>query len=486
MLAQVDPPKVAVKQEPGPPGAPGEEFREFLERTRAAGLRVIVMRDAPGDLLWLQELDVLAPEEQAEAVSRVAADLGWELQDTGAFFPRKRSFLLYRDRALLKIDLHTQFIDRALIYMDAAGPIARAMQEPDGITCLSHADWWAHVVVHTILGKVRLSGKYKRRLSDRLLTPDELAGVLERARGFGLADVLAAVARDPVATLSDARIVADLRRRARRRLWLRAFNLPRELWFRTMWRAGRMLGLRRGFTIAFIGPDGAGKSTSIGAFADLFAAMQIPVRRAYMGPWEYSILPTDKVLRHFGAGPLDDTVPDEFTGLTRAAKVVKAIVKRYVWYTHALVDMFARYLIRVYGHLLLRRTVLLDRYMYDILIGYHNAPVRNAAALRRFMCAIFPRPDFVILLDNDPRVIWERKKEYSLELIEDSIARYRKLAEARAFDVVNTILPPRELAEAFVRANWRRMIRLRRDRSLWQKLAGPFSRARGEARRAPA
>lgn len=446
-------------------------FLGFLHAAGAAGHRVVVMRDAPDDLATLGELDLLVRAEALEGVIRLAEQGGWVLQDTGVFFPRKVALMRYHDRRLLKLDLHTAFIDRALIYMDAEAAIERARTGPDGALYLAPEDWWLHVVLHIILGKPNVPEKYRARLGAWHPEQHDRATIIAGAQALGLDGAIRPVLDDALATLDDPARLAELRRRVRARLWRNPGNALREARVRLAWSLGRPLGLRRGFTIAFIGPDGAGKSTMIETFAQAFAGMQIPVRSAYMGPWERGILRTRKLLRRFGAGPADELVPPHFTGLQRSIKTLKALIKRYAWYGHCLADMTARHLVRVLPHLLLRRTVLLDRYVYDLMVGFYNAPVENSKALRRLICRLVPRPDFVILLDNEAETIWRRKQEYDLETIQVALDRYRALAREHGFHVVRTDRPAGVLVEEFVQAHWQRMVTLRRDRSVWQRRA---------------
>ena len=51
----------------------------------------------------------------------------------------------------------------------------------------------------------------------------------------------------------------------------------------------------------------------------------------------------------------------------------------------------------------------------------------------------------MILLDNDAEVIWQRKKEFSLTLIESSLRRYREAAQAYGMIVIKTARPPEQL-----------------------------------------
>jgi hypothetical protein len=67
------------------------------------------------------------------------------------------------------------------------------------------------------------------------------------------------------------------------------------------------------------------------------------------------------------------------------------------------------------------------------------------------------------LLDNDAEVIWSRKKEFSLALIQSSLARYRKVASEYGMIVIKTNRPAAELVSELIEQRWRDFVRLRRD-----------------------
>jgi hypothetical protein len=69
----------------------------------------------------------------------------------------------------------------------------------------------------------------------------------------------------------------------------------------------------------------------------------------------------------------------------------------------------------------------------------------------------------LILLDNDAEVIWQRKKEFSLTLIESSLRRYREAAQAYGMIVIKTERPPEQLVGDLINRHWRNFVRMRRD-----------------------
>jgi hypothetical protein len=380
-------------------------FEQAFDTLNAAGVKVCVLRDDPAELGTVEEIDVLiAPAQDALAISHLEK-LGWKLLDTGVFIPGKRAMVILRQDALLKLDIHLALIDGPLIYMDWRWLIDRAA--PFGTIWLPTREaWLLHVLLHVILGKSVLEEKYRCRINRVLEGPLDRDSMLHQADRYGLGPLIREVMADPVGKLSQPEQVSRYRRRARRRLLIRhPANAARWLMFGLAWSVGQWLGGRRGVFIAVLGPDGSGKSTFIEELQAYCRRLEIPTRSAYLGPWDRPILPTSEVIRIFGANPLDDIpgTSDDYPMNTRVSKLLKGLIKRYAYYFNCLIEMWARYARLVFPHLLLRRLVIGDRYVHDLAVGFRNVIVRNSPVIRSLVIWLQPRPDFLIVLQNDPR-----------------------------------------------------------------------------------
>jgi thymidylate kinase len=180
----------------------------------------------------------------------------------------------------------------------------------------------------------------------------------------------------------------------------------------------------RPFTVAILGPDGAGKSA---VTAQLPAALPFPSRRVYMGVnLEASnlVLPSTRLLLHIkrrlGERPdLAPSSPEAATGPgTGGRRRLPAMVRRVghtltllgeEWFRQA---MIWRYLRR--GEVvLLDRHFLFDYYFADVAPGVPRPLTRrfHGFLLRR----VYPRPDLVVVLDAPAEVLYSRKGEGTLE-----------------------------------------------------------------------
>ena len=207
------------------------------------------------------------------------------------------------------------------------------------------------------------------------------------------------------------------------------------------------------FTVALIGPDGAGKST-IGR--KLQEISPLPIKYVYMGVNLESsnlVLPTTRLLlevkRARGQRP-DITVPRDayfqsqtrkkFTkrlaeGAKAALRMVNLMAEE--WFRQMIVWM---YMLRGY-HVLFDRHFYFDYYDHDIANTDPKRPL--SSRLHGFMLQkLYPRPDFVIFLDAPSEVLFARKPERTIDILESKRQEYVRLREVmKDFAVVDVSQP---------------------------------------------
>jgi hypothetical protein len=142
---------------------------------------------------------------------------------------------------------------------------------------------------------------------------------------------------------------------------------------------------RRGLSVALLGPDGAGKST----LADgLKGSSVFPVRLVYMGLTG-------------GALPYIDFLL--LPGLVQLGRI------GVLW---------SRYLRGLY-HQVRGRLVVFDRYIYDAMTPHPERLNWYRRATRWIDGHTCPGPDLVLVLNAPGQVMYERKREYTPDMLED-------------------------------------------------------------------
>ncbi|HLC75336.1 MAG TPA: hypothetical protein VJH88_05810 [Candidatus Nanoarchaeia archaeon] len=179
-------------------------------------------------------------------------------------------------------------------------------------------------------------------------------------------------------------------------------------------------------TICFIGVDGAGKGTVIGALADHFTSRNVDVKTYYFG-WK-PFLPTTRILSALFK-KRDYKITEQFNKhRSQRMSIVKEMALAYYF-----IEYFARYL---YVRASRRHAVLLfDRYFYDIYAHYDYGAASRVMPL---LLRLFPRPAHLFVLDVAPDVAHQRKPEMAVELLKRHRNHYLTLAQKLKARVVST------------------------------------------------
>ena len=218
------------------------------------------------------------------------------------------------------------------------------------------------------------------------------------------------------------------------------------------------------FTVAFIGPDGAGKTT---VTRHLEETLSIPVKYLYMGvsfSSSNTTLPTTRLVhaikkRHAGnADYEDDTTHTESPRGHQQRKGLLSTVRGSIratlrmilrlseeWYRQGLSTYY-----KFRGYV-----VIYDRHFFADYYGFDFASDQREQPLSRrihgyMLEHLYPRPDLVIYLDAPGEVLFARKGEKSPEMLEDRRQKYLTLCNnTKDYMIVDaTQQPEKVIADA--------------------------------------
>lgn len=176
---------------------------------------------------------------------------------------------------------------------------------------------------------------------------------------------------------------------------------------------------RKGLIVAFMGTDGSGKSTIINSLPSIIGNTFSGSTIDYYH-WRPGFLHPEKKLTKEGE-VVSHVQPHTQKPLGRLASFAKL-----VFYT---LDYTLGYIGRVYWQAAKGHLVIFDRYYYDFYID----KIRYRLSISNFFIRLFqifiPKPDVTFLLVGDAMQIYERKKELSLEEVQeqmDTLLRHQK------------------------------------------------------------
>jgi hypothetical protein len=181
-----------------------------------------------------------------------------------------------------------------------------------------------------------------------------------------------------------------------------------------------------GCWIAFMGPDGSGKSFVLNAAAREFAPSFRTVRGFHLRPGLIGRRPENqRPVTGLQGQPPRGTIPS-------IAKVLE------LW-----LDYVLGYLGRILLGLIRTELLLFDCCFYDLLVDSRRIRYGGPPSLLRAGARMSPRPDLVILLDAPPEVLRSRKQDAPAAEAARQRAAYLELAASLPNAVVvNAAQPP--------------------------------------------
>ena len=176
-----------------------------------------------------------------------------------------------------------------------------------------------------------------------------------------------------------------------------------------------------GLLVAFVGPDGVGKSTVISRVKHIVSK---PFRREKVFHWRPGIIRKGQLQ----VGPVSPHQHPPRTALKSSAFLLVQFI-----------DYWLGYILRIRPLLARSTFVLFDRYFYDIQTDPLRFRFGGPMWLPRLLGKFVPRPDLLFVLDAPERAILDRKQELGFQEIQRQRAEYGLLTkQLRNTTVIST------------------------------------------------
>ena len=181
-----------------------------------------------------------------------------------------------------------------------------------------------------------------------------------------------------------------------------------------------------GMTVAFLAPDGTGKSTVIEGINKTCSGSFYGIENYYFRP---------RVLKNIGhynkLNPTEEAKTNNQPHEVQLNGKVKSII-RFMFYN---IDFLIGMNTKVYKEKMKKKLIVFDRYYYDYYADMTRYQYNLSSKVARIFRFLIPVPDIVIILDADSSVIRNRKQELTVEEID----KQRKAFQQVAKDIKNVV-----------------------------------------------
>lgn len=175
-----------------------------------------------------------------------------------------------------------------------------------------------------------------------------------------------------------------------------------------------------GLSVAFVAPDGAGKSTVISGVENTCSGSFYGISKYYFRPHLLKNIGSYNVANPHGEG---DSNPDPHK--VKVDGKIKSLI-RFFYYQ---IDFVLGWNLKVRKNLIQKKLVLFDRYYFDYYADMLRYRYSLPSSFAIGMSWMIPKPDLVVALDGNAKVFYMRKQELTVDEINHQLVAFKKIKD---------------------------------------------------------